>query len=245
MGANANSSAHGVPVFGLACGFCPLRDWCWSAGLGESALVQIHDIVRRSGSMPAGHQLFCAGDHFTAIYAVRSGSVMTYTTTVNGYQHVHGFHLPGELLGFDAVYPERHRFNAVTLEPSTACFVSYRDISELCRRLPGLQTHILVVMSRELSRQQLCAVGSDATQRVANFLFDVEARLRRKYDSAFEFDLPMSREYIANYLHFTPETMSRVMAKLQRTGVISVDRRHVRLLDVARLGQIAQSDHPA
>jgi CRP-like cAMP-binding protein len=95
-------------------------------------------------------------------------------------------------------------------------------------------------MSRNFSRQQLCIEGSDATQQIAIFLFDLEARLRRGYGADYEFDLPMSHESIANYLRFTPETMSRVIYKLQQAGAIRVNRRHIRLLDVAYLNQIAQ-----
>jgi len=98
-------------------------------------------------------------------------------------------------------------------------------------------------MSRDFSRQQVCAEGFDTTQRIAVFLFDVEARLRQRNYVEYEFDLPMSREGIANYVRFSPETMSRIMSKLQQAGVIQVDRRHINLLDVARLALIAQGVH--
>jgi len=141
------------------------------------------------------------------------------------------------------VYPESYHFNALILEAATVCIVPYRDIATLARQVPGLQTRILALMSRDFSRQQMCAEGSDATQQVAIFLFDVEARLRRRYNSDYEFDLPMSHENIANYLRFSPETLSRVISKMQQAGVIHVHHRHVRLLDVARLDLIAQGAH--
>ncbi|MDH3482174.1 MAG: helix-turn-helix domain-containing protein, partial [Gammaproteobacteria bacterium] len=65
-------------------------------------------------------------------------------------------------------------------------------------------------------------------------------RLRREYKVEYEFDLPMSHESIANYLRFSPETISRVISRLQQAEIIRIDREHVQILDVARLGLIAQ-----
>lgn len=240
MGAHAKLHATTDPLFRRACEVCSLREWCWLPGLEESDLKRLHAIVRHSRPLPKGHHLFRVGDPFTAIYAVNSGCIKSYTTDLQGHEHVRDFHLPGEPLGFDAAYPERHRFNALIIKPASVCTIPYRDIAVLSRQIPGLQTPILALMSRIFSRQQLCVEGSDATQQVAIFLFDLEARLRRGYGADYEFDLPMSHESIANYLRISPETLSRVISKLQDAGAISVNRRHVRLLDVDCLNRIAQ-----
>ena len=243
MGAHAEICMVSGLVFRHACSLCALRNWCWPRGLDERGLKQLHAIVRQTGTLPARQHLFRANDDFTALYAVRKGCIKTYTTDRGGHEYVHGFHLPGELLGFDATYPEPHRFNALTLRESSLCTISYRDIGRLSREYPGLHSRILALMSLEFSRQQACTEGIGATQRFANFLFDVEARLRRQHDAGHEFDLPMSREDIANYLRFSAETMSRVITKLQQAAIISANRKHIQLLDVARLGSIAQGLH--
>ena len=240
MGAAAESSVASVPAFRHACGLCSLRGWCWPPGLQDSDLIRVHAIVRQIGPLPSGTHLFRIDDPFTALYAVRSGCIKSYTLDLQGHEHVRDFHLPGELVGFDAVYPERHHFNALILKSASLCIIPYRDIAGLSRQIPGLQTRILALMSKDFARQQKCAEGFDATQQIAIFLFDVEARLRREFEVEPEFELPMSHENIANYLRFSPETISRVISRLQRAGVIHVDRAHVQILDAARLGMIAQ-----
>ncbi|MDH3276144.1 MAG: helix-turn-helix domain-containing protein [Gammaproteobacteria bacterium] len=242
MGAAAESSLANVPVFRHACGLCSLQGWCWPPGLQNGDLCRVHAIIRNIGPLPAGTHLFRVDDPFTALYAVRNGCIKSYTLDLQGHEHVRDFHLPGELLGFDAVYPERHHFNALVLKAASLCVIPYRDIAGLSRQIPGLQTRILALMSRDFARQQKCVEGLDATQQFAIFVFDVEARLQRENDVEYEFDLPMSHESIANYLRFSPETISRVISRLQQAGVIQVDREHVRILDVARLGQIADAD---
>ena len=244
MGAHADSRAASTPVFRRVCGLCSLQEWCWPVGMGEGDLSRLHDIIQHSDSLPAGHHLFRTGDRFTAIYAVRSGCIKSYTTDLNGHEQVRDFHLPGELLGFDAVYPERHHFNAVVLKTASVCVVPYQDVAELSRDFPGLHTQILALLSRDFARQQMCVEGFDAKQQIAIFLFDIERRLRRQYNAGYDFDLPMSHEDIANYLRFSPETVSRVITKLQQSNVIHADRRHIRIMDVARLEKIAQGVQP-
>lgn len=243
MGTHAESRTASVLVSRHTCELCSLQEWCWPPGLEENDLNHLQAIVRHAAPLPAGRHLFRIDDPFTAIYAVRSGCIKSYTIDLQGHEHVRDFHLPGELLGFDAAYPERHHFSALILKAASVCIIPYRDIAGLSAQFPGLQTRILALMSRDFSRQQLCAEGSDATQQIAIFLLDVGARLRRHYYVDYEFDLPMSYENIANYLRFSPETLSRVLSKLQQAGVIYVNRRHIRLLDVARLGLAAQGVH--
>jgi len=243
VGAHAELHDASVPAYRRACGFCSLQEWCWPPGMDECGLKHLHSIVHRTGSLPAGGHLFRACHPFTASNAVRRGCIKSYTLDLQGNELVRDFHLAGELLGFDAVYPERHHFNALVLKEASLCIIPYRDIAELSRRFPGLQTRILALMSRDFSRQQLCAEGCDAAQQVAIFLFDIAARLRRQMPVEYDFDLPVSRENIANYLRISPETLSRVMSKLQRAGLLSANRTHIRFLDVARLGLIATGAH--
>jgi len=125
LGTHTESSVARAPVFRHACGLCSLRDWCWPPGAEAGDLDRLHSIVQQTGPLPTGSHLFRSDDPFTAIYAVRSGCIKTYATDLSGHEHVHDFHLPGELLGFDAVYPKRHLFNALILKrPGVHCFLS-------------------------------------------------------------------------------------------------------------------------
>ncbi len=209
-------------------------------GLEASDLEHLQSIVRHAPPIPAGSYLYRYGDPFTAIYAIRSGCIKSYTLDAGGNELVHGFHVRGELLGFDAVYPDRHRCNAFILESSSVCVIPYQDIARLGMEYHSLQSQVLRLMSREFSRQLLFAEGSGAMQRVAIFLMDLYSRLHQPGGPEYQFRLPMSREDISNYLGITAETLSRLFAKLQKKRLIDVDRRQIRLVDPIRLDLIAQ-----
>ena len=64
-------------------------------------------------------------------------------------------------------------------------------------------------------------------------------RLSARGFSATRFQLTMARTDIANYLRLAPETVSRVLRRMQDDGVLAVERREVELLDPARLETLA------
>jgi CRP/FNR family transcriptional regulator len=223
-----------------ACRFCSLYELCWPIGFSPVELDRVQSIVKHTEALPTGSHLFRVGDQFTAIYAMRSGCIKSYSLSADGHEQVHGFHLRGECLGFDAVYPARHCCNAVVLQTASACIIPFNQIDRLSTDFPGLRSQILQLMSREFSRHLLLDCGSDAMHRVAAFLLDIFSRLNRADTVEFEFRLPMSREDIASYLCISPETLSRLLAKLQQKQLIAVDRRQICLLEPMRLDRIAQ-----
>ena len=218
-----------------ACRICSLNELCWPLGLKPSDLERLQAMVRSVGPLQAGNYLFRAGDPFTALYAVRTGCIKSYSFDTAGHELVHGFHLRGEILGFDAVYPDRHRCNAQVLESSSLCVIPYREIARLSAEFQSLHDQILRLMGREFSRQLMYAEHSSAKQRIMNFLLDMNARLHQEGTVEREFTLPMSREDISNYLGITPETLSRLLAQLQRDRLIDIDHRRVRLQNLPPL----------
>lgn len=223
-----------------ACRICSLNELCWPLGLKPAELERLQATVRSVGPLAAGSYLFRCGDPFTAIYAVRSGSIKSFSFDAAGHELVHGFHLIGQVLGFDAVYPDRHRCNAQVLEPSSLCVVPYRDIARLSIEFPILHDHVLRLMGREFSQQLMGAERHTATQKISNFLLDMHSRLQQAGVAEHAFTLPMSREDIASYLGITPETLSRILTKLERQGLLELDNRTIVLVDPIRLDMIAE-----
>ena len=60
--------------------------------------------------------LFKAGDTLTSIYAIRSGTIKSYTISETGEEQITSFHLPGDLVGFDAIMNMTHPSFAQALE---------------------------------------------------------------------------------------------------------------------------------
>lgn len=223
------------------CSTCAFSQACMAQGMDKSALMDLHVLVEHVGPLHAGEHVFREGDPFEAIAAVRAGTVKTYVIDRDGHEQVLGFHLPGEVIGLNAIDGDRYPCNAVALDTVMLCRFSFPRISVLAARLPGLQQHLFRLMSRDIGRASLLAGDYSADQRMAAFLVELSRRLAARGFSPDRFQLTMARTDIANYLRLAPETVSRVLKRFQDDGLLQVDRRELELLDRKQLETLAAS----
>ena len=221
------------------CSTCAFSQACLSEGMDKRALNDLHVLVEHVGPLHAGDHLFREGDAFEAIAAVRAGTVKTYVVDREGREHVLGFHLPGEVIGLDAIDGEHYPCNAIALDTVMLCRFSFPKIAVLASRLPGLQQHLFRLLSRDIGRAALLAGDWSADQRMAAFLVQFSRRLAARGFSARRFQLTMARTDIANYLRLAPETVSRVLRRFQTEGLLKVDRREVELVGKDTLEALA------
>ncbi|MEG3157580.1 helix-turn-helix domain-containing protein [Lysobacter zhanggongensis] len=222
------------------CSTCAFSQACLSEGMDKSGLMDLHMLVEHVGPFRAGEHIFREGDPFEAIAAVRAGTVKTYVIDREGREHVLGFHLPGEVIGLNAIDGEHYPCNAVALDTVMLCRFSFPKISVLAAQLPGLQRHLFRLLSRDIGRAALLAGDWTADQRMAAFLIALSRRLAARGFSATRFQLTMARTDIANYLRLAPETVSRVLRRFQQDGLLQVDRRELELVDRDRLEALAE-----
>ncbi len=235
------SSVEVASVLREACMTCSLQELCLPRGLYGHDLERLDALVARQGPYHEGDHLFRIGDKFAAIYAVRAGSYKSYTVDSEGREHVLGFHLPGELLGLDAIYPGHHVCNALALDTATVCVLPYVQLSTLASQISGLFTQIMRLMSKDISDTATLAGDFTAEERLAAFLVGLSERFRLRGYSPNEFNLAMSRRDIANYLRLATETVSRVFARFEKDGLIKVDRRAVHLLNLSQLQTLCEA----
>ena len=183
--------------------------------MDKRALMDLHVLVEHVGPFHAGDHVFREGDPFEAIAAVRAGTVKTYVVDRDGHEHVLGFHLPGEVIGLNAIDGETYPCNAVALDTVMLCRFSFPKIAVLATRLPGLQQQLFRLLSRDIGRAALLAGDWTADQRMAAFLIGLSRRLAARGFSPNRFQLTMARTDIANYLRLAPETVSRVLRRFQ------------------------------
>lgn len=224
------------------CAQCSLQQLCLPAGIGVRDLQQLDEIVKRKRPFTRGDRLFRTGDTLTSVFVARVGAFKTVSSSENGDEQILGFHLPGELIGLDALGAGVHRCDAVALGDSQVCEVPFDDLAQVAAHLPALQQQLLRIIGQSVGRDQDhmgMLVRRQADERIALFLHGFGERLRNIGESGSDFSLPMSREDIARYLGLALETVSRAFTRLQDDGIIGVRGRRVRILDAAELDRLA------
>ncbi|MGB1192775.1 MAG: cyclic nucleotide-binding domain-containing protein, partial [Pseudomonadales bacterium] len=100
--------------------------------------------------MHKGDHVYRQHDAFLSIFAVRSGSVKSYSIDEEGDELVTGFYFPGEVLGMDGIGQNRHESSAIALETSSICEIPFNHLGELSLAIPTLQHNCFQLMSQEI-----------------------------------------------------------------------------------------------
>ncbi|NNJ92793.1 MAG: fumarate/nitrate reduction transcriptional regulator Fnr [Gammaproteobacteria bacterium] len=228
----------------VACENCSLSRLCLPMGLDEKDVTRLDQIINRTKPHHRNDYLFREGDTFKGIYAVKTGSIKTYISREDGSDQVLGFHLPGEIIGLDAIETGSHGCTAKVLETTAVCLIPYEKLEKLSVEIPSLQHQMFRLMSREITNESnmLILLGKrNADERLATFLLSLSQRYKQRGFSATEFNLSMSRNEIGNYLGLAVETVSRLFTRFQDEGILKVERKHIELLDLEALKGICDS----
>jgi len=224
------------------CQNCRLRTLCLPDNLSREDVGKLEGIVQHRKPVVRGTYLFQAGQRFTSIFAVRTGAVKTSTLLANGDEHISGFHLPGEVIGLDAIVSRDHPSTAIALESTSVCEIPYAELESLGDCMPTLQHQLVRIMSRELLAEQGTGhllTRRAAEQRLAVVLLKFSERFASRGLSALCFRLPMSRLDLGNYLGLVPETMSRTFRRLEAQGLVSIAGKEIEIVDICALKTMA------
>jgi CRP/FNR family transcriptional regulator len=229
----APRGSDGASRFRARCATCNLREVCLPSGLPTGEMQSLDEVVYTRKRVKRGEALYRAGEAFGSLYAVRSGFFKSSVVLEDGRDQVTGFHMAGEIVGMDGIGTERHTADVAALEDSDVCVIPYARLEEA-----GLQRQLHRVMSRELVRDQgvMMLLGTmRAEERLAAFLLNLSQRFTARGYSPSEFHLRMKREEIGSYLGLSLETVSRLFSRFQADGLVAVQQKHIRILDVAGL----------
>ncbi|KDD39186.1 putative transcriptional activator protein anr [Bordetella bronchiseptica MBORD839] len=223
------------------CSSCMLGHVCVPVGMPANEVEKLDELVKERVRVERGKSLYELDDPLDAVYGVRFGSLKTQLEDSSGQLQITGFHLPGEIVGLDGMIESKHVSSAVALEDSEVCVIRLPEIDRVSTQLPSLQQQFRRLMSREITRshQMLATVGAmRSEQRLAAFLLNLSQRYAALGYSSTECVLRMSREEIGNYLGLTLETVSRLFSRFGREGLIRINQREVRLIDLPGLKQL-------
>ena len=224
-----------APGLEVKCSGCNLRELCLPKGLDEADLRRLEAVVYTRRRVKRGETLFDGGDEFRSVYSIRSGFFKTTTVDNEGREQVTGFHMPGELLGMDGIGSGSYHGTSIALEDSEVCVMPFSLVESLGREIPALQRHLFSILSREIVRDHgvMMLLGSmRAEERLATFLLNLSKRFQRRGYSPTDFHMRMTREEIGNYLGLKLETVSRLFSRFEAEGLLEVEQKHVRIVNV-------------
>lgn len=227
----------------VACQDCGLDPMCSILEYAEEGSNVPEGVLLRRRKVARGETIFLKDDKFRSVFAVKSGSFKTYVPKASGQDQVVGFHVIGELIGMEGLSGLRYPYTARALQDSSVCELRMESLADTGYLLEELQQGIIKMLSTEVAfNHQLITtlIHQSADQRLAGFLLNLTRRLRARGMRQLEFQIGMSRSDIGSYLGLASETVSRVFTRFQKSGLIQLRHKRLRLLDLEGLREIAE-----
>ncbi len=151
------------------------------------------------------------------------------------------------MLGLDALDSNKHVSSVVAMENSVICGFTRKYVESLSLIDPVFQKQIISRFSREIIQdyQLLMLINKKtAEQRVAIFLLELLVRMNFDSGQNIHLKLSMSRADIANYLGLVAETVSRILSRFERLGMITVKKKKLQIIDEQLLINYSTSSQP-
>ena len=182
----------------------------------------------------AGTILLHEGAPARHVCVVLAGTFKSVKTGDDGYEHVLGFSMRGDLLGYDGLASGHYASAAMALEDSVVFVLPLRQLEQLRHADDGFDQALQTALSRQMSRatelaELMSAVAADA--RLARFLLHLSARMQEQGLSPRRLLLRMNRREIASHLGVAHETVSRSFGLLADRGYLCVDNRAIEIVD--------------
>ncbi|MFI3246455.1 MAG: fumarate/nitrate reduction transcriptional regulator Fnr [Ferrimonas sp.] len=226
----------------IHCQNCSMKSLCIPFTLSSNDLSKLDAIIERKKPIQKGELLFQSNEPLKSLFAIRSGSVKSYTITESGEEQITAFHLAGDVVGFDGINNMRHQSFAQALETSMVCEIPFETLDALSANSSNLRQQMMRLMSNEINCDQtmiLLLSKKNAEQRLAAFLTNLAQRFGNRGFSSREYRLTMTRGDIGNYLGLTVETISRLLGRFQKSGLIDVKGKYINIKDMPVLMSMA------
>jgi CRP/FNR family transcriptional regulator, dissimilatory nitrate respiration regulator len=199
-------------------------------GLPPKQLEQIKDVAV-SKVYTRGEIIFMEQDRGDGFYLVAEGMVKIFKVSPSGKEQILHVFGPGEPFGEVPVFSgQRFPANAEAIRKSRLLFFPRAAFLGLITTHPSLALNMLAVLSMRLRQftQQIENLSlKEVPARLAAYLLYLSTEQERE-DFA---TLDISKGQLASLLGTIPETLSRILNRMNKQGLIETKDRTIRLLN--------------
>ena len=209
----------------------------------ELAPAQLNEIKKIviSRQFSRGELVFSEGDQGDGFYVVAAGLVKIFKLSVEGKEHIMRIVGPGQAFGQVSVYAGRtFPASAQAIARSHLLFLPRKAFVELINGNASLALSMLASLSTRL-REFTVHVERLALKEVPGRLAAYLIHLLDEQQNAQQIvSLNISKVQLSSLLGTTPETLSRILSQMADRGLIEMEKRDFRILDVPGLEALAE-----
>ena len=201
------------------------------SGVSEEELTAMLSCLKaESRDFPKDAFLLRTGDTAESIGLVLSGSVLVIQEDIWGNRNILSKAGPGQTVAaaFACAPGSRLNVSVVAEAPVTAMFLNVKRILTVCPSACTHHSRIIRNLLGELAgknlrfSEKLTHMGQRTTRAKLMSYFSAEAQRLGRY----EFDIPFSRQQLADYLGVERSGLSLELGKMRSEGLLDFQKNH-------------------
>ena len=208
------------------------------ASLTAEQLAEIADklIVR---NYQRGTTIIHQDEPGSMLYIIANGHVKITTVSSEGEELILALLTDNDFFGeLSLLDGQPHSASATAMETTQVVTLNRDEFLEVIAQNPEMVNNILVVLSNRLRRTNTMfedAVFLQLPARLSKRLLELGERHGSKTDSGLEIELRLTQQDLANFLGASRVAINRLLRQLQDSGLISIDRKHITILQLGEL----------
>ncbi len=208
-------------------------------GLPDDQLLDLASIAIEK-AFKRGRTIFSEGEPGSGFFVVKTGRIKIFKLSPDGKEQILHLFGSGEPFGEVPVFEGRaFPAHAIALEDSTTIFFPRAAFIDLIKHNPSLALNMLAILSRRLRRFTVLvddlSLKEVPGRLAAHFLY-----VSQQEKGADELRLDLPKGQLAALLGTIPETLSRILTKMVKQGLIESDGPRITILDRDGLSDLAE-----
>jgi CRP-like cAMP-binding protein len=223
---------------GCTCELCELRE-LFMVNLDEENL-NIFCSGKVEKEYKAGETIIKAGTKIRDFSYLKSGLVKLFHSDQTGKEQIITIARPMDYVSLLSVFSDKYyNYSVTALQDSVTCNLKMVDITTLISKngklalnLLGKMSHVadnIILKSLEIRKKHLRG-------RVAYILIYFSQTIFH----SDEFDLPLSRKEIAEYVGMTTENVIRTLSEFRKDGILKIYGKTIQIVNMDSLQSIAE-----
>ncbi|MGK2911321.1 MAG: Crp/Fnr family transcriptional regulator [Sphingobium sp.] len=208
--------------------------------------LELRKLPYRITTASPGQHLVREGDRPTDCCVLLSGFACRYKVTSQGARQIVSFHMAGDLLDLQHLMLAQADHSVSAITDAKIAWIPIARLKGVVETHPALNEALWrdALIDASIFREWVLNVGRrDGKSRVAHMLCEFAARGEAAgLGTAEQFELPMSQDDIGDATGLTSVHVNRMLQALAADGVISRDKRHVRILNWEGMKRAADFD---
>lgn len=203
---------------------------------------QLTDIcaIKEERTYSKGEIIIQEGDTINEFLYLKEGLVKLWKTIIDGKDQIISFSKPFDFVSLLSVFSsERYKYSVSAVEDSIVCILDLSVVKKYAQQnalfTMDLMTRVseatdkIVLDNLEIKRKHLRGRVAQVLLYFSNYIYEKD-----------EFELPVSRREIAEYIGMTPENVIRTLSEFRKDKIIKIFGKDIQIADKKRLDNISE-----